>query len=407
MIYQRIQCSVRGWCNRKGTDGVCDKCGQRPSDGIWWMRFRFGGRFIHESTKTKRKTLAREAERQRRRELETKWNRVERRSLPPTFERAASAWLEAEKPHLAERTYEIYEVAIRCHLTPALGPRLLCDIGADSVASYQAKRKNVGASARTLNKELQVLRQILKRHKLWANLQGDVKFEREHNDIGKALTREEEKTLLAACNSNPLLNAVVTLALNTALRKNEIRTLRWIQIDFEKRTVTVGRSKTQAGSGRVIPLNTPAFDALVKWAGRLVESHSEDYVFPACEAAGIEREHPDKERIDPTKPITSWRSAWRAALKRAKLQVRFHDLRHTCITKLAESQASEQTLMAIAGHVSRKMIEHYSHIRMEAKRAALDAIAAQPSQPVFEVRVNQNVNQLPASDSSTAAKSLN
>jgi integrase len=105
-----------------------------------------------------------------------------------------------------------------------------------------------------------------------------------------------------------------------------------------------------------------------------VESDSEDYVFPACEAAGIEREHPDKERIDPTKPIKSWRSAWRPALKRAGLQIRFHGLRHTCITKLAESQASEHTLMAIAGHVSRKMIEHYSHIRMEAKRAALDAI---------------------------------
>lgn len=86
--------------------------------------------------------------------------------------------------------------------------------------------------------------------------------------------------------------------------------------------------------------------------------------------------------------------------------MRFHDLRHTCITKLAESQASEHTLMAIAGHVSRKMIEHYSHIRMEEKRAALDAIAAQPSQTVFEAGVNQNVNQLPASDSRASAKSL-
>jgi integrase len=61
------------------------------------------------------------------------------------------------------------------------------------------------------------------------------------------------------------------------------------------------------------------------------------------------------------KPVTwvprpTWtRSAWRAALKRAGLKLRFHDLRHTCITKLAESQASEQTLMAIAGHVSRSM----------------------------------------------------
>ena len=157
----------------------------------------------------------------------------------------------------------------------------------------------------------------------------------------------------------------------------------------------------------MIPLNQPAFDALAKWAGRLVEANTNDYVFPACEAAGIEREHSDKERIDPSRPIKSWRSAWRAALKRAGLQMRFHDLRHTCITKLAESQASEHTLMAIAGHVSRKMIEHYSHIRMEAKRTALDAIAAQPLQTVIEASVNQNVNQLPASDSRASAKSLN
>jgi integrase len=74
-----------------------------------------------------------------------------------------------------------------------------------------------------------------------------VKFEREHCDIGKALTREEEKKLLKTCSSNALLNAVVILALNTALRKNEIRTLRWSQIDFEKRTVTVGRGQDTGG----------------------------------------------------------------------------------------------------------------------------------------------------------------
>jgi integrase len=366
---------------------------------VWWYKFRFAGQLIRESSKSESKTVAKDAERVRRRELEESWNQIKKRTLPPTFEHAGSAWLEAEKPHLAERTYEIYEVALRCHLKPALGALLLCDIDAGRIASYQARRKEEEASARTLNKELQVLRQILKRHKLWANLQGDVKFEREHNDIGKCLSHEEEKNLLAACGSNALLNAVVTLALNTALRKNEIRTLRWSQIDFEKRTVAVGRAKTEGGSGRVIPLNQPAFDSLVKWAGRLVESNAEDYVFPACEAAGIEREHPDRERIDPSRPIKSWRSAWRAALKRAGLQLRFHDLRHTCITKLAESQASEQTLMAIAGHVSRKMIEHYSHIRMEAKRAALDAIA----KPVSEPGGAQNWAQSPTTEKAHVA----
>jgi len=372
----------------------------RGKHGTYWIRFRFAGRFVHESARTSSKTVAREAERQRRRELELSWNRIERRTLPPTFERASSAWLAAEKPHLAERTYQIYEVAVRCHLTPALGPRLLCDIGAATIAAYQAKRKATDASARTVNKELQVLRQILKRHKLWANLQGDVRFEREHCDIGKALSPEEETKLLAACASNTLLNAVVTLALNTALRKNEIRTLRWNQLDFEKRTVTVGKAKTPEGSGRVIPLNQPAFEALTRWAGRLVESSAEDYAFPACEAAGIERKHPDRKRIDPSRPIKSWRSAWRAALKRSGLELRFHDLRHTCITKLAESsQATEQTLMSISGHLSRRMIEHYSHIRMAAKRTAVDAIV--------EGSVNQNVNQPNLAATSNVAKILN
>jgi hypothetical protein len=59
--------------------------------------------------------------------------------------------------------------------------------------------------------------------------------------------------------------------------------------------------------------------------------------------------------------------------------------------------------MAIAGHVSRKMVEHYSHIRMEAKRAALDAIAAQPA---IEASVNQNVNQAIENESRQPSKPL-
>ena len=70
-----------------------------------------------------------------------------------------------------------------------------------------------------------------------------------------------------------------------------------------------------------------------------------------------------------------WRTAWRRALKDAGLSIRFQDFRHTCITKLAEGQASEQTLMSIAGHLSRKMLEHYSHIRLQAKRRALDGLS--------------------------------
>ena len=205
-------------------------------------------------------------------------------------------------------------------------------------------------------------------------------------------------TMLTACESNPLLRAVVSLALNTALRKNEIRTLRWCQIDLLDRTLSVGRTKTEGGSGRVIPLNSVAYAAVVRWASRFPEAKPGDFIFPACEGAGIEREHPDVERIDASRPIKSWRSAWRRALKDAGLSLRFHDLRHTCITKLAEGRASEQTLMSIAGHLSRKMLEHYSHIRMAAKRMAVDAIA----KPVLEVGVAQNWAQSPSVEKTAA-----
>ena len=61
-------------------------------------------------------------------------------------------------------------------------------------------------------------------------------------------------------------------------------------------------------------------------------------------------------------------------------EFRFHDLRHQAITELAESKASDQTIMGIAGHVSKKMLQQYSHVRIEAKRNALDALSMRPAQ---------------------------
>src|SRR5260370_41900194 len=58
--------------------------------------------------------------------------------------------------------------------------------------------------------------------------------------------------------------------------------------------------------------------------------------------------------------------------------LRFHDLRHHAITELAESQVSDQTIMAIAGHVSQKMLARYSHVRTEARLQAVLALSAKP-----------------------------
>ena len=54
--------------------------------------------------------------------------------------------------------------------------------------------------------------------------------------------------------------------------------------------------------------------------------------------------------------------------------LRFHDLRHQAIIEMAETGVSDATLMAVSGHMSRRMLEHYSHVRMAAKRTVLDKV---------------------------------
>jgi integrase len=79
---------------------------------------------------------------------------------------------------------------------------------------------------------------------------------------------------------------------------------------------------------------------------------------------------------DPTRPVTSLRTAWTKVRENAKVVGQWHDNRHTLVTELAESGAGDEVLMRIAGHVSRAMLSRYSHVRMDAKRRALDRIAA-------------------------------
>jgi len=233
---------------------------RRGKQGTCWYRFRFAGRMIHESARTRSKTLAREAERQRRRQLEERINDVTKRVLPPTLERASGDW-QKNRGQIAGKTAVIARVALK-HLLPVFGAKLLCDITPQQIADYQRVRLQSGAQGRTVNIEVGTLRQILKAYDVWLPLAGKVRMLRERKDVAKALTLEQERALLAAtAGSDSACRTATVLALNTAMRKDEIRLLRWGQIDLGKRTLTVGHSKTEAGTGRLITLNPPAFAA--------------------------------------------------------------------------------------------------------------------------------------------------
>jgi len=85
--------------------------------------------------------------------------------------------------------------------------------------------------------------------------------------------------------------------------------------------------------------------------------------------------------------------------------LRFHDLRHHAITELAESSATDQTIKSIAGHVSQEMLEHYSHIRLAAKRTALDALSDGQSDGSY-VTKNDTNEQLDEKDRPQVAEKM-
>jgi integrase len=149
-----------------------------------------------------------------------------------------------------------------------------------------------------------------------------------------------------------------------------VKTLTWGRINFLKDILTVGRSKTAAGTGRTIPINSELRTILEDYRAwyekKVGPAAPESYVFPFGK----------NRQWDPSRPISSFKTVWENVREKAKVDARFHDLRHTAITNLCESGASEETIRAIAGHVSHRMLQHYAHIRTEAKRTALEAIVS-------------------------------
>jgi integrase len=162
--------------------------------------------------------------------------------------------------------------------------------------------------------------------------------------------------------------------------------MQWQQVDFAGRCVTVGKSKTDFGTGRVIPLNTRAATVLEFWASNFPNRQPSDYVFPTERygAAGDEFKACVYE-TDPTKPIGRWKEAWEAAKKRAKVACRFHDLRHTGCTRMLEAGVTFPVLAALMGWspaTTVRMAKRYGHIGQSALRKAVEAISASaPSIP--------------------------
>jgi integrase len=192
--------------------------------------------------------------------------------------------------------------------------------------------------------ELSVLSRAIgnKFNVMWPKLQ---RLEENH-DVGHALSPEEEQRLVDAAgrNRSRMIAPIIRIALVTGMRRDEIRLLTWGQIDFDQRHITVGRSKTAAGQGRMIPIGSMLESVLAgyrRWyvekLGKIDPTH---YVFPLSNRT---------KPVDATTPIGSFKSSWESVRETAGLKCRFHDLRHTVCTKMAEAGVPESTMKAIMG----------------------------------------------------------
>jgi integrase len=285
------------------------------------------------------------------------------------------------------------------HLNAHLGDLMLIEIGVDTVLAYQKARLFEKASPKTINEEVMVLLQIMREmgDLIRVKMRRDKALKLTYQEFeGKALTNDEVKALynaaaviepepnekkdLKATRSEMILPAI-SLALNATLRDSEVKTLIWERLNFLKNILTVGRSKTAAGTGRTIPINSELRSILEDYRAwyedKVGPVTPESYVFP----------YGKSRKWDPSRPVNSFKTAWENVREKAKVKARFHDLRHTAITNLCESGASEETIRSIAGHVSHRMLQHYAHIRTEAKRTALEAIVSR----VKEAPVQQHV----------------
>jgi integrase len=256
------------------------------------------------------------------------------------------------------------------------------DVTEKAVKNYQTARLKEKAAPKTINEEVGFLLRLLGEagEPIRARLRRQKALKLPiREQVGKAYTPEEKAALLAAARAarSPVIYPALMLALNAGMRDAEIRGLQWGRIDLVKAYLTVGDSKTEAGEGRTIPLNSELLEAMVEYLRWYVERFDtimpEWYVFPGrigTPAAG------QKRPLDPTKPMVTVKTSWNNVKAKANVTGRWHDNRHTLITDLAESGAGDETIRDIAGHVSKQMLKHYSHIRMEAKRAALESIVA-------------------------------
>lgn len=284
---------------------------------------------------------------------------------------AQKNYLPHAKLHLAPTTFERSRGIIESSLIPHFDSYLY-KITANDIEKFKEKRAG-RVKPSTVNKEFSVLRHIFNCGLMWGYVKknpcGGIKQFKEGPGRVRFLSPEEINRLLDACDPgsyiedpnnalNPLsqlrsvyLRPITEIALNTGMRRSEILGLRWKDIDFKERRITL--EKTKNNTRRTVPMNETVCQALKSLPVHL----REERVFPGINSGNV---------------VTV---AFEKACKRAGIEdFHFHDLRHTFASYLTMDGNNLRTVGELLGHRDPRMTMRYSHLSPEHLKDAVTTL---------------------------------
>jgi integrase len=226
---------------------------------------------------------------------------------------------------------------------------------ADIEAYLSERLETVGAASH--NRQLSLLRSLFRKAVEWnfcrSNPADGIRKMKEPPGRVRFLSAEERERLLAGCSAR--LRVLVELALDTGLRKGELLSLRWENIDSRSRVIRIEKSKN--GDRRDVPM-TPRVSELLAAIPRRLDTR---FLFA----------NPDGSAQADLK------TAWKTALERARIEnFHFHDLRHTFASDLVMAGVDIRSVQTLLGHRDITMTMRYSHLSPDHLRGAISTLSA-------------------------------
>jgi integrase len=251
-------------------------------------------------------------------------------------------------------TQENYEVVGIAPTIQFLTYQKLADITTELVSDYRDERLKVVKPA-TVYQELALMRRmfnVARKEWKWTkdNPVADLSFSvGNKNAHDRWLTVDEEQTVISKATNPVWLRTLLITALHTGMRREEILNLKWRDIDFARKLLTVHKSKN--GEKKSIPLSLTLFNTL--WDIKI--KNISGFVFPIA--------------------VRSLRAAFDMTLEKAGIKdFHFHDLRHTFATRLVQSGQDLYKVKELLGHKSIAVTMRYAHHYPESLRASLEVL---------------------------------